>query len=89
MNISPKHFLQGSSVAFLVYYLNPKMHYMKIIGIGLAAILVFYFLDRNNIIEQFSPSADETREVRYGDTVTLYSDNEFYLRGPETPVLSQ
>ena len=88
MNISPKHFLQGSSVAFLVYYLNPKMHYMKIIGIGLAAILVFYFLDRNNIIEKFS-SADETREVRYGDTVTLYSHNGFYLSGPEDPVLSQ
>ena len=89
MNISPKHFLQGSSVAFLVYYLNPKLHYLKIIGIGMAAVVIFYLLDRNNITEKFSNASDETREIRYGDTITLYSDNGFYLKGPEDPSLTE
>jgi len=92
MNISPKHFLQGATVAFFIYYLNPKMHFIKIALIGLLSMLVFTYLDNNNVLDLFGnqkniePFQSTDRVVRYGDIITLYTQEfEGFIAEPPVP----
>ena len=85
--MNPKYFLQGAIVALVTYYINPNVDFKVLLFLSLLSVLLFMAIDhRNNKtfnVEGFDSSSnrvDESRLVRYGDTVTLWPWRNTFIR---------